>query len=96
MKKQILQALKEVLDPETRLNLVDMGLIYDIRIKEGKATIVMSLTTPFCPYGVILKSLVRDQVEKVKGVKEVFIELTFTPAWNPDRISKEGRLQLGW
>lgn len=96
MEKQILKALKKVFDPEVRLSVVDMGLIYNIRAKEDKVTILMTFTNPICPYGITLKNAVREAAKKVKGIKHVTVKLTLTPPWNPQKISKEARLQLGF
>lgn len=95
MEKLVLKALKKVFDPEIRLNIVDMGLIYDIRIKDGKIVILMTLTSLMCPYGSELKKAVREAVRKVKGVKYVVVKLTFIPAWSPAKISKEAKLLMG-
>ncbi|MDO8573953.1 MAG: metal-sulfur cluster assembly factor, partial [Candidatus Daviesbacteria bacterium] len=82
-------------DPELDINVVDMGLIYDIKETDGDAEILMTFTSLMCPYGSELKKAVKEAVRKVKGVTHVIVKLTFTPLWKPDKISKEARLLLG-
>lgn len=96
MEKRILKALEKVIDPELRLNIVDMGLIYDVRFKDGNVVILMTLTNPVCPYGSALKNAAMSAVKKVSGVKHVVIKITFTPPWGTERISKEIRWLFGF
>lgn len=91
-------ALYEVLDPETGLNLVDMGLIYDVRFDpETKvASVEMTLTTPACPAGGVMVDGVERRLLQVEGVDSVEVNVTFEPRWTPDAITEEGKRQLGW
>ena len=95
IKEQILEKLKNVLDPELNINVVDLGLIYDIKIEKDNIEIVMTLTTPFCPLSAFFEKELVLAVERVQGVKEVKINLTFDPPWSADKMSEEARLQLG-
>lgn len=91
-------ALHEVYDPETGINLVDLGLIYGVKWAEdsGEAEVRMTFTTPACPAGDVMTDGVERRLSLVPGVRTVRVELSFEPAWTPDRISVEGRRALGW
>lgn len=88
--EQIIEALKTVIDPEIHTDIYTLGLIYDIKVGEDGIDILMTLTTPFCPYG---DEIVRNVEKALKkfGV-EVRVDLTFEPEWKP---SEETRLALG-
>ncbi|MDG5800451.1 SUF system Fe-S cluster assembly protein [Marinilabiliaceae bacterium ANBcel2] len=92
----IIHAIKTVFDPEIPVNIYDLGLIYEIDVKEdGKVKIVMTLTSPNCPVADSLPEEVHDVVAGVKGVKEVELKMTFDPPWNRDMLSDEALLELG-
>ncbi len=94
--EQAWEVLRKVLDPELQLNIVDLGLVYGIEIKDGSVVHVkMTLTTPHCPYGPALLSQAEDMLRTLKGVKGVELELVWSPPWGPDRMSPETRLELG-
>jgi len=92
-KKDVEDTLKTVFDPELGINIVDLGLIYDIVINDNsdEVKIVMTLTSPFCPFNSFMLSNVEEQV-KLLGFKKVNIELTFEPLWSPSRINKKIKL----
>ena len=94
---QLTNALYDVLDPETGLNLVDLGLIYDVAFsaESGKALVTMTFTTPACPAGDVMMEGVQRRLLQEPGVEDVDVDVTFSPAWTPERISAEGRAQLG-
>ena len=92
-KEQVYEKLKEVIDFELGANVVDLGLIYDVKVKEDSVYILMTLTTPFCPLGKKIVADVKKAVESL-GVKAE-VELTFDPPWSPDMISDELKKQLG-
>ncbi len=94
-KQMIEKAMQKVFDPELHLDVMSLGLIYDIRITESKVHILMSLTSPVCPYAPQLIDDVRRNASAVDGVKEVEVEITFSPPWGPDRMSEEARIALG-
>lgn len=95
--EQILKELKEVVDPELNINIVDLGLIYGIEIdqKKGLVDVTMTLTTPGCPLSLVFEEWVPDAAKKVEGVKTVNIQLVWEPPWNPDKISDEAKESLG-
>ena len=89
-KEQIIEALKTVIDPEIHADIYTLGLIYDIKLGEDGVDILMTLTTPFCPYGDEIVRKVEGALKKF-GV-EVRVDLTFEPEWKP---SEETRIALG-
>lgn len=96
--QELESALHEVYDPETGLNLVDLGLIYGVRFEPGtgEAQVQMTFTTPACPAGDVMTDGVERRLSMVPGVKTVSVDVTFEPAWTPERITEEGKRQLGW
>ena len=95
-KEQVLEALKAVIDPELLVNIIDLGLVYDVFIEDGgKVTIQMTLTSPGCPLSMVFEELVPAAVKNVKSVTSVMIDLVWEPAWNPDMISDETKEELG-
>jgi len=91
-----MKVLKECYDPEIGISLVDLGLIYDVEVKGDKVHIKMTLTTPGCPMHMMMTEDVKEKVGKIKGVKEVNVELVWDPPWTPDRMSKEAKKMLGF
>ncbi len=89
-------ALYEVLDPETGVNVVDLGLIYGLSRDGGAVRVTMTLTTRACPAGAAMVEGVKRRLEQIDGVETVDVEVTFEPSWTPSRITPEGREQLGW
>ncbi len=96
-KKQVEDKLKTIPDPEIGVSLWDLGLIYKISIDDNKkkVTILMTLTTIGCPLFELIANPVKETVGKIKGVKEVEVELTFEPPWSTDRMSQKAKEQLG-
>ena len=93
---KIVEALKQVYDPEIPVNIYDLGLIYEIDVKEkGVADIKMTLTAPNCPMVDILLSDTEQAVEGVEGVEEANINLVFDPPWEKSMLSEEAKLELG-
>lgn len=93
------EALKQVIDPELFINIVDLGLVYlvDIQEAEGKSnvTIEMTMTSPACPAGPQLIQNSKEVLGRLEGVGEVQVKLVMTPPWTPDRMSEAARDQLG-
>ena len=88
--EQIIEALKPVQDPEIRIGVVDLGLIYDAMVEDsGKVLVKMTLTTPACPYGEMLLSWVHRAVEEVEGVTEVEVKLVWDPVWDPKEMCSD-------
>jgi metal-sulfur cluster biosynthetic enzyme len=90
------EGLREVLDPEMRLSVVDLGLIYGIDIDGATVRITYTLTSPGCPLASVIAEQIRSAVLSIPGVREVELTLTFTPPWDPRTMaSEEARLELG-
>lgn len=96
-KKAILEKLKKVPDPELGVSIVDLGLIYDVTWdKKGKVTVKMTLTTIGCPLFSLIAEPIKAHVRELKEVADVDVELTFDPPWNPEKMSEEAKIQLGF
>ena len=93
--KDVRNALKKVKDPELGLDLVVLGLIYDVEIEDADVRATISLTSPFCPVAGQIVDEVRTAIEGVDGVESADVELTFEPPWTPERISPLIRASLG-
>jgi len=92
----VLDALKTVQDPEIPVNLVDLGLIYELVVKQGGIVFVeMTLTTPACPVAQSMPGEVEAAIAAVPGDNEVRVKLVWSPPWDRDRMSEEARLELG-
>ncbi len=96
-KKTLLNQLYNVPDPELGISIVDLGLVYDVKVdKKGKVTVIMTLTTMGCPLFELISEPIKATLMKIKGVKDVEVELTFDPPWSVDKISKEAKVKLGF
>jgi FeS assembly SUF system protein len=94
---RVIDAMKTVRDPEIPVNLIDLGLIYDLDIRaDGSVSIEMSLTAPSCPSAAELPAQIEHAVRGVDGVGEVTVKVVWEPPWTPDRMSEEARLELGF
>jgi len=82
-----MDALARVVDPELGLSIVDLGLVYDVRIEGGAIDVTMTLTTPGCPLHALMEDWVRAALTRVPGVTSVNVEITFDPPWTPERMT---------
>jgi metal-sulfur cluster biosynthetic enzyme len=87
---------EEVFDPELGLNIVDLGLIYDITVAESKADITFTLTSPGCPVGPELMTNMRRAASKFEDLEEVDLHMVFSPPWHPSMMSEEAKDELGY
>lgn len=94
-KKDVLEALKKISDPELGFNIVDLGYINEIFVKNGKVKILIVFTTPFCPYAGLIFQQVEEAIKKIKGVKEVEIEYDWNNPWSPEKMKPEIKKKLG-
>jgi metal-sulfur cluster biosynthetic enzyme len=97
--ESVYAALRQVTDPELFVNIVDLGLIYEVNVEEvdGRSNIAvkMTMTSPACPAGPELVQDVRDVLLDIDGVEDVDVEVVMTPPWTPDRMTDEARDELG-
>jgi metal-sulfur cluster biosynthetic enzyme len=92
----VLEKLKEVIDPEIGIDVVNLGLIYELEVRPDRTVYVkMTMTTPGCPLTMWILRAVEDKVLEIPGVKDAEIELTFDPPWTPDMVSEEYKKKLG-
>jgi len=92
---EVMEALREVYDPEIPVNIYDLGLIYDVEVDEfGFVEIDMTLTSPACPVAGTLPGEVENAVRTVPGVLDVHVELVWEPAWSMDRMSEGAKLEM--
>jgi len=92
----IRQALRQVKDPELDLNIVDLGLVYDIEVADGDVRINMTLTSPGCPAGPMITNDAYKVVRALEGVKDVDIDIVWEPYWTPDKIDPKVRAMMGF
>ena len=93
-KDLIIEEIKKIYDPELPVNIYELGLIYDVKVKDTKVEIKMTLTTPNCPVAESLPKDVKDSAMQVKGVEEVDLQLVWDPPWNKDMMSDAAKLEL--
>jgi metal-sulfur cluster biosynthetic enzyme len=86
--EQVTQALREVVDPELGMSIVELGMVYGIDVGGGAVTVTMTLTAPGCPIRDVMSRWVKEAVAKVPGVNCVDVAITFDPPWTPDRIAR--------
>ena len=101
MKDKIIEALKNVFDPEIPVDIYNLGLIYDIRVNGGAVEIDMTMTSPTCPMAEEIMDDARRAAESVPGVNDIKINLVWDPPWEISHMSDEARLELdlmdaGW
>jgi len=95
-KEEVYQALQTCYDPEIPVNIVDLGLIYDVQIEGSKVTVKMTLTAPGCGMGGMIAGQARQKIlDNVDGVDEATVDLVWDPPWEPSRMSEEAKHKLG-
>ncbi len=94
--ERVLEALKEVIDPELGINIVDLGLVYDVDIQEDRVHIVYTLTTMGCPIGPLIEEQMARLLADVPGVERVEAEMVIRPPWTPEMMSDEAKAALGF
>jgi len=96
LRDKIEEALKTVYDPEIPVNVWELGLVYDVKIDDGKVNVTMTLTAPACPVAGDIIFEAESKVKSIEGVTDVHVHLTFDPPWNKEMMSEEAKLELGW
>ncbi len=92
-----MEALKQVIDPELFVNVVDLGLVYGADVDDvGNVKVTMTLTSPGCPIGPMVGEMVQDAVGPLENVKQVDVDIVWTPPWGPHMMSEDAKLELGY
>tara|TARA_B100000767_G_C19262248_1_gene327739 strand:- start:158 stop:457 length:300 start_codon:yes stop_codon:yes gene_type:complete len=95
LKKEIIEEIRKIYDPEIPVNIYELGLIYDVKIENNNtAKIIMTLTSPNCPVAETLPKEVKDSAMNVDGIEKVDLNLVFEPPWNKDMMSEAAKLEL--
>ena len=97
LRDKIEETLRTVYDPEIPVNIMELGLVYEIKIEEGgKVKITMTLTAPACPVAGEIIMEVESKVRAIEGITDVHVHLTFDPQWTRDMMTEEAKLELGF
>jgi metal-sulfur cluster biosynthetic enzyme len=97
IEEDVREALRDVVDPEVGINVVDLGLVYGVEVDEGHVRARMTMTTPACPLHGYLTTMAESAIRtQVPEVRSVSVELVWDPPWSPEMISEAARRQLGW
>ncbi len=95
--QEVWNALRQVIDPELGINIVDLGLVYSVKVQNGQVQVIMTMTTPACPLHTYLTSTAEAVIwQQVPDVQTVEIQLAWTPRWNPMMMTDAAKRQLGW
>ena len=95
-REQIIDALRVVEDPELGMDIVELGLLYDVEVDDSKVKVIYSLTSMGCPVGPMIEQEIRETVASMDGVEESEAELTWDPPWSPDKMSDDAKFMLGF
>jgi metal-sulfur cluster biosynthetic enzyme len=93
--EQVYAALRECYDPEIPVNIVDLGLIYEVKVQEDHVDVVMTLTARACPAHTYIREQVKARITAIPGVRTVMVQVVWDPPWDPSRITRAARQQLG-
>jgi metal-sulfur cluster biosynthetic enzyme len=93
---EVIEILHTVEDPELGMDIVDLGLLYDVDVEDSKVKIVYSLTSMGCPAGPLIAQDIDSAVRQVEGIEDVELELTFDPPWTPEKMSDDAKFILGF
>lgn len=94
-RNKVEEQLSKVIDPEFDVDVLSLGLIYDVKIQEEDVTIKMTLTSRGCPFQTVFDELVTNKVSKIDWVENVEVNLTFDPPWSPDKMDEKARQKMG-
>lgn len=94
--EEIYTELKQVFDPEIPVNIVDLGLVYDVKVEGTKCNVTMSLTSQACPEAKTIPDVVKRRCNGLAGIEDTEVEVVWEPTWTPQMISPEGRAILGF
>ena len=96
LRDQVVEALRNVHDPELGINIVDLGLVYGVDVSDGTVHVTYTLTTMGCPIGPLIEAEIRQFLSGVAGVNEVEAEMVLRPPWTPEMMSEEAKAALGF
>lgn len=96
VREDVIEALHGVEDPELGMDIVELGLLYDVEVEGPKVHLTYSLTSMGCPVGPLIEQQMREVVESMEGVGDVEAELTWEPPWSPEKMSDDAKLILGF
>jgi len=91
---KVVEKLREVYDPEIKVNIYDLGLVYELKVAEKEVFVKTTLTSPGCPVGDYIVAQIDERVREVPGVEQVKVELTFEPPWDLTKVTQDGKEQL--
>jgi FeS assembly SUF system protein len=94
LREQVIAEIRKIYDPEIPVNIYELGLIYDVKVLNDTAQIIMTLTSPNCPVAESLPQDVKDSAMQVEGIEKVDLDLVFEPVWNKDMMSEAAKLEL--
>ena len=94
-KEGVIEIMKQVYDPEIPVNVVDLGLVYDVAVSEGDVHVLMTLTAPGCGMGPSIAQDVDSKVSMLPGVNDVLVEVVWDPVWDQSMMSEDAKLKLG-
>jgi metal-sulfur cluster biosynthetic enzyme len=95
-KEEVVEALRQVEDPELGMDIVDLGLMYEVELENGKVKVIHTLTSMGCPVGPMIQQQIDDVVRALPGVEDVEVELTWDPPWTPEKMSDDAKFILGF
>ncbi len=94
--EEVMAVLKKCYDPEIPINIVDLGLVYAIDLRDDKVHVKMTLTAPGCPMHTMISEDVKRKLLTVEGISDAEVEVVWEPPWTPDRMSETAKRMLGW
>jgi metal-sulfur cluster biosynthetic enzyme len=95
LEEQVMDGLRQVNDPELGINIVDLGLVYDVSVEGDTVHVTYTLTTMGCPIGPLIEAQIKQLLEPIEGVDKVDAEMVLTPPWTPEKMSEEAKAALG-
>jgi metal-sulfur cluster biosynthetic enzyme len=95
-KEEVVEALRQVEDPELGMDIVDLGLMYEVELENGRVKVIHTLTSMGCPVGPMIQQQIDEVVRALPGVEDVEVELTWDPPWTPEKMSEDAKFILGF
>ena len=95
-KEEVMDVLRQVEDPELGMDIVELGLMYDVEVEDSNIKVTHTLTSMGCPVGPMIQQQIDESVRSLPGVENVEVELTWDPPWTPDKMSEDAKFILGF